>query len=191
MIFSFQGRIIAAPFFHVGFADFWLADQLNSLASAFLDFHFVICFYLSNGNWIEPDGDCSLIEIHSVNEISIKRKFYAFQIPRSAWIIRTLSVHLYIAYQRGSGLLSASGDMWTPGKHFRIWLMQLNILRRSSLSYSLPSAASIKVRHAYHFLKICYQGLIATIKACLFTYLTSGGIIESVTNNINFCWLKL
>ncbi|KAL0280325.1 UNVERIFIED_CONTAM: hypothetical protein PYX00_001654 [Menopon gallinae] len=51
------GRIIAAPFFHVGFADFWLADQLNSLASAFLDFHFVICFYLSNGNWIEPDGD--------------------------------------------------------------------------------------------------------------------------------------
>ncbi|KAK6629510.1 hypothetical protein RUM43_003327 [Polyplax serrata] len=52
------GRIFAAPFFHVGFADFWLADQLNSLTAAFLDFHFVICFYLTNEDWEVP-GDVS------------------------------------------------------------------------------------------------------------------------------------
>ncbi|KAJ4439085.1 hypothetical protein ANN_15042 [Periplaneta americana] len=51
-----MGRIIAAPFFHVGFADFWLADQLNSLVSALLDFQFLACFYVINGNWLEA-GD--------------------------------------------------------------------------------------------------------------------------------------
>ena len=39
------GRIFLAPFFYVGFADFWVADQLNSLATAFTDFHYLICFY--------------------------------------------------------------------------------------------------------------------------------------------------
>ncbi|XP_069668629.1 solute carrier family 53 member 1 [Periplaneta americana] len=53
-----MGRIIAAPFFHVGFADFWLADQLNSLVSALLDFQFLACFYVINGNWLEA-GDSS------------------------------------------------------------------------------------------------------------------------------------
>ncbi|XP_058445291.1 solute carrier family 53 member 1 [Malaya genurostris] len=47
------GRMIAAPFFHVGFADFWLADQLNSLVTALLDFQFLTCFYVSNGNWLD------------------------------------------------------------------------------------------------------------------------------------------
>lgn len=41
------------PFAYVNFADFWLADQFNSLATAFLDFHFLICFYITNGDWLE------------------------------------------------------------------------------------------------------------------------------------------
>ncbi|CAH1155708.1 unnamed protein product [Phaedon cochleariae] len=52
------GRMFAAPFFHVGFADFWLADQLNSFVSALLDFQFLFCFYFINGNWWEA-GDTS------------------------------------------------------------------------------------------------------------------------------------
>ncbi|CAH1099848.1 unnamed protein product [Psylliodes chrysocephalus] len=52
------GRMFGAPFFHVDFADFWLADQLNSLTSAFLDFQFLTCFYFTNGNWLEA-GDTS------------------------------------------------------------------------------------------------------------------------------------
>lgn len=51
------GRLISAPFFHVGFADFWLADQLNSLVAALLDFEFLICFYITNGNWLEAGGN--------------------------------------------------------------------------------------------------------------------------------------
>ncbi|XP_018335489.1 xenotropic and polytropic retrovirus receptor 1 [Agrilus planipennis] len=54
------GRMFAAPFFYVGFADFWLADQLNSLVYALLDFHFLLCFYLTTDNWIDGGevSDC-------------------------------------------------------------------------------------------------------------------------------------
>lgn len=38
-------RIFCAPFFYVGFADFWVADQLNSLATALVDLQFLVCFY--------------------------------------------------------------------------------------------------------------------------------------------------
>uniref|UniRef100_A0A8D8XEH9 Xenotropic and polytropic retrovirus receptor 1 n=1 Tax=Cacopsylla melanoneura TaxID=428564 RepID=A0A8D8XEH9_9HEMI len=48
------GRMVAAPFFHVGFADFWLADQLNSLTVALLDFYYLICFYSNNDSLAEP-----------------------------------------------------------------------------------------------------------------------------------------
>lgn len=57
------GRMFAAPFFHVGFADFWLADQLNSLANALVDFHFLICFYFTNGgNWMEASNTSQCME---------------------------------------------------------------------------------------------------------------------------------
>lgn len=46
------GRIFAAPFFYVGFADFWIADQLNSMATVFTDFHFAACFYITPNSTI-------------------------------------------------------------------------------------------------------------------------------------------
>jgi len=55
-------RIFMAPFFYVGFADFWLADQMNSLGQALKDFQFLVCFYIhkfSVGNWDSADdGKC-------------------------------------------------------------------------------------------------------------------------------------
>ncbi|OQV11683.1 Xenotropic and polytropic retrovirus receptor 1 [Hypsibius exemplaris] len=45
-------RIIAAPFFAVGFADFWLADQFTSLSPAFLDIEYFICFYSFEVPWV-------------------------------------------------------------------------------------------------------------------------------------------
>jgi len=48
------GRVLCAPFFRVGFADFWLADQMNSLASVLTDFDFLVCFYVTQaGEWSE------------------------------------------------------------------------------------------------------------------------------------------
>lgn len=43
-------RLVACGFYPVQFADFWLADQLNSLVSLFLDFEFIICYYGIDGS---------------------------------------------------------------------------------------------------------------------------------------------
>jgi xenotropic and polytropic retrovirus receptor 1 len=52
--------MVAAPFFFVQFADFWLADQLNSLVTALMDFEFLACFYITNGNdWSNVEGASS------------------------------------------------------------------------------------------------------------------------------------
>ncbi|XP_040150932.1 xenotropic and polytropic retrovirus receptor 1 isoform X1 [Anopheles arabiensis] len=44
-------RIVLAPFFYVNFADFWLADQLNSIVPAFLDLQYFLCFFSTISNW--------------------------------------------------------------------------------------------------------------------------------------------
>jgi hypothetical protein len=49
-------RVLCAPFFHVEFADFWVADQLNSIVPAFLDLQYFFCFYSTNSNLNEAGG---------------------------------------------------------------------------------------------------------------------------------------
>lgn len=44
-------RVICAPFYRVGFADFWLADQLTSLELIFFDIEYFICFYIYDVGW--------------------------------------------------------------------------------------------------------------------------------------------
>ncbi|UJR07238.1 hypothetical protein I4U23_011526 [Adineta vaga] len=43
-------RVFLSPFYHVNFADFWLADQLCSLELVFFDLEFFICFYINGNN---------------------------------------------------------------------------------------------------------------------------------------------
>uniref|UniRef100_A0A1A9V6M8 SPX domain-containing protein n=1 Tax=Glossina austeni TaxID=7395 RepID=A0A1A9V6M8_GLOAU len=43
-----MGRLMAAPFFPVNFADFWLGDQFNSMTIVFADFKNLLCFYFRN-----------------------------------------------------------------------------------------------------------------------------------------------
>lgn len=51
-------RIFLAPFYYVSFADFFVADQLNSIVPAFLDLQFLVCFYYNNPDWetASPQG---------------------------------------------------------------------------------------------------------------------------------------
>ncbi|KAK3886195.1 hypothetical protein Pcinc_009654 [Petrolisthes cinctipes] len=53
------GRVVCAPFVFVQFADFWLGDQLNTLAQALKDFEYSLCFYTQGINWYasEPVDD--------------------------------------------------------------------------------------------------------------------------------------
>jgi len=52
----FQFRIFTAPFHYVGFADFWLADQLISLTTVLLDLEYLICFYSIEVDWLGYTG---------------------------------------------------------------------------------------------------------------------------------------
>uniref|UniRef100_A0A673V7H1 Solute carrier family 53 member 1 n=1 Tax=Suricata suricatta TaxID=37032 RepID=A0A673V7H1_SURSU len=49
-------RVFTAPFHKVGFADFWLADQLNSLSVILMDLEYMICFYSFELRWDESGG---------------------------------------------------------------------------------------------------------------------------------------
>ncbi|KAL2771219.1 xenotropic and polytropic retrovirus receptor 1 isoform 2 [Daubentonia madagascariensis] len=49
-------RVFTAPFHKVGFADFWLADQLNSLSVILMDLEYMICFYSLELKWDETKG---------------------------------------------------------------------------------------------------------------------------------------
>ncbi len=48
---------ITAPFHVVTFPDFWLADQMNSLVTVFLDMQYFVCFYTLE---VEYGGDYGL-----------------------------------------------------------------------------------------------------------------------------------
>ena len=54
--------MISAPFFPVTFADFWLADQLNSLVVGLLDCQFLVCFYITNGDWLQANNTRQCME---------------------------------------------------------------------------------------------------------------------------------
>uniref|UniRef100_A0A8C4D5P0 Xenotropic and polytropic retrovirus receptor 1 n=1 Tax=Dicentrarchus labrax TaxID=13489 RepID=A0A8C4D5P0_DICLA len=59
-------RVVTAPFHRVGFADFWLADQLNSLVVVLMDLEYMICFYSFELDWKKHDG---LISNHADTQI--------------------------------------------------------------------------------------------------------------------------
>jgi hypothetical protein len=53
------GRVVSAPFFRVGFADFWLGDQLTSLELIFFDIEYFFCFYIYDVGWWPMDSSSS------------------------------------------------------------------------------------------------------------------------------------
>lgn len=106
--------MVAAPFFHVGFADFWLADQFNSLVTALLDYQFLICFYITNGDWLEARGSLGIFVFF------FKLIFFCLQIVVLAWKMILSFDQLLIVCQLGFVLLSALDVIEIQKKHFLI-----------------------------------------------------------------------
>ncbi|XP_012162954.1 xenotropic and polytropic retrovirus receptor 1-like isoform X3 [Ceratitis capitata] len=61
-----MARVVCAPFFHVGFAEFWLGDQLNSLAYCLVDYAYTICFYCTNPDLENADDPNSCVARNTV-----------------------------------------------------------------------------------------------------------------------------
>lgn len=94
-LFSLKFRIFTAPFQHVGFADFWLADQLNSLAVALLDFQFIICFYAHDWHVTNCECSCYIIyfyiiyfswNVHSFSKINLMSVLFSMS-PKAGPVI--------------------------------------------------------------------------------------------------------
>ncbi|XP_046733957.1 xenotropic and polytropic retrovirus receptor 1-like isoform X1 [Diprion similis] len=92
-----MGRIFCAPFFYVGFADFWLADQLNSLHTVFLDLQYFVCFYTKNSSWTRVvDAEVCIIHEHSMRPfVACLPAWFRFaQCLRRYWDTKEVFPHL-------------------------------------------------------------------------------------------------
>jgi len=81
----FQFRIFTAPFHFVNFADFWLADQLNSLSCVLLDIEFLICYYAVEVDWLGAGSKYSLVhsicsDIFGTNVSRLQQMYSSFNI---------------------------------------------------------------------------------------------------------------
>ncbi|KYO24267.1 xenotropic and polytropic retrovirus receptor 1 [Alligator mississippiensis] len=77
-------RVFTAPFHKVGFADFWLADQLNSLAVILMDLEYMICFYSFELQWNNNAGLVAVTERKICNSYSYGVRAVVQCIP--AWL---------------------------------------------------------------------------------------------------------
>ncbi|KAM3866475.1 xenotropic and polytropic retrovirus receptor 1 homolog isoform 2-T2 [Diretmus argenteus] len=68
-------RVVTAPFHRVEFADFWLADQLNSLVVVLMDLEYMICFYSFELDWHKHNG---LINSEAENHADAQIFFYLY-----------------------------------------------------------------------------------------------------------------
>ncbi|XP_026525020.1 xenotropic and polytropic retrovirus receptor 1 [Notechis scutatus] len=77
-------RVFTAPFHKVGFADFWLADQLNSLAVILMDLEYMICFYSFELQWKAKDALLKDTGLHICNTYAYGVRAVVQCIP--AWL---------------------------------------------------------------------------------------------------------
>ena len=73
---------MTAPFHHVAFADFWLADQLNSLVVAILDMEYLACFYALDFYSVQgkySNHECFLLSFFLVKQAIHKKKCEIFK----------------------------------------------------------------------------------------------------------------
>jgi len=129
-------RIFMAPFFYVGFADFWLADQMNSLVQSMKDFEFFCCFYITrlmSGDWTNiDDGECAASSWWVVALVSAMPAWFRFaQCIRRYRDTREAFPHLLNAGKYSSSLFAVlfntlnANYQSEDGRHwlFYIWFI--------------------------------------------------------------------
>lgn len=153
-----QFRVVTAPFHHVGFADFWLADQLNSLVVVLMDLEYMICFYSFELDWKKHDGLISssggteMLNATSHNPNSDSHPVmttlcacHSLQVKTCVIPTPMASVRWSSVFLLGSDSSSACGVTVTPNGPSLTWLTQGNTPLPSLSSPSLPYTAHIKV----------------------------------------------
>lgn len=156
--FLSQFRVVTAPFHHVGFADFWLADQLNSLVVVLMDLEYMICFYSFELNWKTHDGLISSsgeteqfntpLDNHNPDPHPVMTSLCACHSPQvKMCVIPTpmASAQWSSVFRLGSDSSSACDVTVTPNGPSPTWLTQENTPLPSLSSPSPLYTAHIKV----------------------------------------------
>lgn len=93
-----MGRILAAPFFKVNFADFWMADQLTSMVLCIMDYYqltrFYINFYKHNIKSLNFEPDFVILAIRILAPwfrfAQCMRRYYDTNYTSSGYILNAL-----------------------------------------------------------------------------------------------------
>ncbi|EEC01802.1 xenotropic and polytropic murine leukemia virus receptor xpr1, putative, partial [Ixodes scapularis] len=153
------GRIFAAPFFYVGFADFWLADQLNSLVPVFIDAQYFVCFYATDFQWMENSGEDPS---HFTRESVVSDTAFAYLVTK---ICNTLpeqsTFSLSMCLRRYRDTREAFPHLANAGKYASTFFVVLFSTLFNVYRDSYPSSTS----HPFFILWI----LSAVVSSC-FTY---------------------
>ena len=99
-------RLVAAPFYHVTFADFWLGDQLVSMSQAMKDLEFIGCFYINKfkDNFAVRLYHLYLAVLVPVAKGKVSLEIYAMLLFRRGSTLRILC--LFYSYVRYNGFPS-------------------------------------------------------------------------------------
>ncbi|KAH8273521.1 hypothetical protein KR018_009554 [Drosophila ironensis] len=52
------GRVVTAPLHYVGFADFWMGDQMNSLVTCMVDHYYIVRFFATSWHRVDKMANC-------------------------------------------------------------------------------------------------------------------------------------
>lgn len=114
----------------MGFADFWLADQLNSLGVVLMDLEYMICFYSFELDWTKHDG---LVSSEGESErlkavkplvhlvVTMLLAFHSLQVKTCVIPTPMASVRSSSVFPLGSGLSSVFDVTVTPNGHSLTW----------------------------------------------------------------------
>ena len=160
--YIFQFRIFTSPFQHVGFADFWLADQLNSLVIVLLDFEFMACFYAFEVDWLGPDREYSnrfLLSLFSAKNKSMNFKEFVKVVPNfdQYFFISTCSMFWFVVHVALRFMKHWSIYIWVYGWMFEcmdeyyfvdFWFL-IWLETKSDKSWIIPLETSCTYIHIY------------------------------------------
>lgn len=121
---------LSAPFHYVTFADFWLADQMNSCVTIFLDLEYLVCFYAT-----EVHYDLAAFSVEAIprpapnSTIGIDFATGADQCSTNAFGIRPLVslipavIRFLQCFRRFRDTKKKNPHLVNAGKYFSSWFV--------------------------------------------------------------------
>jgi len=152
-------RICTAPYYPVKFADFWLADQLNSLVVPLLDLQYLACYYIYVWHRTENDEDVCINPRNVMRPIiALLPAWWRFaQCLRRYYDTKKAFPHLVNAGKYATGMfvtlfstVASVKDKSSnqPGVLYYIWISSLVMSTFYTLTWDIKMDWGLFAKHA-------------------------------------------